>query len=423
VNAAAAALRAPAPTGLAGRGQGPIRVLLVISNLEHGGAQRQVVELANTMDPSRFDVHVCTLSDYVPLEHALSDRDRRLHVIQKRGKFDVTVVPRLAGLLRRLRTDVVHSFLFDADIAARLAGRLARTPAIVGSERNAHYRLKPRQRAAYWLTRRGVDVIVANSRAGAAFNGRALGHPPAMYRVVHNGVNADAFRPRDGRPVRRELGIGPDEGVVGMFASFKRQKNHPLFFAAARRLLVRHPATRLLLVGDELWGGLHGSDAYKRETHRLVDELGIRERCLFLGNVNDVARLYPACDVTVMPSLFEGTPNAVLESLACGVPVVATDVADNAYLVPDGRVGFVVPLGEADLLADRVGRLLEDAALRARMGAAARAWVEQEFSLTRLADKTGAVYVEVLGGARAAVGPGPGATGQAAPSAARTGRG
>ena len=128
--------------------------------------------------------------------------------------------------------------------------------------------------------------------------------------------------------MRRELGIGDQEFVVGMFASFKKQKNHPLFFNAARRVLQRLPQTRLLLVGDE-HGGMQGSDACKRDMDRLVDEWDIRERCLFLGNRHDVDLFYYACDLTVLPSLFEGTPNVALESMACGVPVITTQVSDN----------------------------------------------------------------------------------------------
>jgi glycosyltransferase involved in cell wall biosynthesis len=106
--------------------------------------------------------------------------------------------------------------------------------------------------------------------------------------------------------------------------------------------------------------------------------------------------VYNACDVTVLTSSREGTPNVLLESMACGVPVVATDVADNAHLVPDGRVGFIVPLGDTAALADRVCRLLEDAPRRREMGEAARAWVQREFSSAALARKTEAVYEDQL---------------------------
>lgn len=377
---------------------GLVRVLLVVSGLEYGGAERQVVELANHMDRRRFETHICSLSEYVPLAAKLVDRQRRLHIIQKRSPFDWTVITRLAHLLRDLKVHVVHGFLGDAEIAVRLAGRWAGTSLIVGSERNSdcEYRIKKRARVASWLTRGSVDLVIANSHAGAAFNQRVFGLPSAKYRVVHNGVDVESFRPRDSGEIRRELGIVSSDRLFGMFASYKKQKNHPLLFAAARTVFDRVPNARLLLVGDEPFAGKHGADKYKRDMIRLVDELRIRPRCIFAGNRDDVAELYCACDTTVLSSFHEGTPNVLLESMACEVPVVATDVSDNAYIVPDGKVGFIVPLGSPDILADRISRLLSDDDLRRTMGRQARAWVAQEFSCTQLARKTEDLYTKAL---------------------------
>ena len=381
----------------AGGGAGaPFRLMLLISNLEFGGAQRQVVELANNLDPSRVEVTVCSLSPYVPLGDALHRQAERLCVIEKRFKYDASVVPRLARLLAARRIDVLQSYLFDADIAARLAGRLAGTPLVVGSERNTDYYLKRIQLLAYRLTRGLVDLVVANSHAGAAFNSGKLGHDRSMYRVVHNGVDAVRFHPGDAAAAKAALGLPPETPVVGMFASFKEQKNHPLLFAAAGRLLDRFPALSLLLAGDELHRGMHGSRDYKGQMDQRIDELGLRPHCLLVGNRPDVERLYPACDLTVLPSLFEGAPNVALESMSCGVPVVVTDVSDNRIIVPDGRAGFVVPLGDDAQMADRIGLLLSDPALRARMGTEARAWIEERFSSRRLAEKTEQVYREAL---------------------------
>jgi len=382
----------------------PHKVVIVIDNLEYGGAQRQVVELANHIDPSRFDIHICSLSEYVPLAERLIDCERRLHVIAKKWKYDVTVVPRLAKLLRRLEADIVHGYLFAAEIAARLAGRLARTPLVFGSERNTDYCLNWRQLTAYRLTRGCMDLLVSNSNAGAQFDCRLLGYDASQCRVCHNGVDTQRFRPHDEQALRRELGIGNQEFVVGMFASFKEQKNHQLLFRATRRVLQRLPQTLLLLVGDELYGGMYGSDNYKRDMDRLVDELAIRERCLFLGNRRDVERLYCVCDLTVLPSLFEGTPNVALESMACGVPVIATQVSDNALIIPDGQVGYVIPQGDEIALGERICELLEDGTRRRQMGQDARAWVEAEFSLARLVEKTASVYQDALDNLNAAAG-------------------
>ena len=373
--AAVSSQRALAPVGAST----PERLvaLLVISSLDYGGAQRQAVELLNAADPRQLDVHICSLSSHVPLAAELRDREQRLHVITKRFRFDASVVIRLARLLRRLRVDVVQSYLFDADIAVRLAGRLAHTRLVVGTERNAGYRLKLRRRLAYLATRGCVDLIVANSRAGAAFNSRVLGQPPSFYRVVHNGVDTDRFRPGDGLAARRTLRLGANERIVGMFASFKRQKNHALFFATAKRLLVRDPDMRFLLVGDVLHGGSEGSTDYKTRMRRLMKELGIERQCICVGHRRDVAALYRACDVTVIPSLFEGTPNAALESLACAVPVVATDVSDNKLIITEGRGGLVVRLGDEGAFAEAVWRLLCDEGLRKQMGR--NDWVKSNY--------------------------------------------
>jgi glycosyltransferase involved in cell wall biosynthesis len=373
-----------------------IRVLFVISNLEYGGAQRQVVELANNFDRSRVDAHICSLSDYVPLARELKTGSDRLHIIRKRARFDLLVVPRLARLIRRLKVDVVHGYLFDAEVAARLAGHFAGVQLVAGSERNTNYTLKRVQRAAYRITRRLPHLIVANSISGASFHANLLGHDQSIYRVVYNGVDTTRFAPRNRDESRREFGLGVGDRIVGMFASFKRQKNHPMLFAAAERLVQRVPHVRLLLVGDQLAGGLHGSSEYKRRMESLLDSTRLRPHCISLGNRDDVDRIYPACDVTVLPSLFEGTPNAALESMACGVPVVATDVADNAFVIPDGKVGFIVPLDAPGVLAERLERILLDSSLGSALGRTARAWVVDEFSIRQLAARTEGVYREWL---------------------------
>ena len=168
-----------------------IRVMLVISNLEYGGAQRQVVELANNLDPRRVEVHVCSLSPFVPLASALRIPADRVHVIVKRTKYDLTVVPKLARLIDRVGADVVHGYLFDAEIAVRLAGRARKVAVVAGSERNTDYHLKRVQRLVYRLTRSCVDLIIANSsHASSASPGSPL---PSPIRVLA-AVNAPGSR-------------------------------------------------------------------------------------------------------------------------------------------------------------------------------------------------------------------------------------
>jgi glycosyltransferase involved in cell wall biosynthesis len=364
--------------------------VLVISNLEYGGAQRQVVEIANELPQHGFAVHVCSLSGYAPLASYL--RARQFHVIPKGWKFDISLIPRLAIFLRRVRADVVHGFLFDANVVVRLAGFLARTPLVIDSERNSNYRLKRRQRLAYTLTNPLRHLCVANSHAGAEFNSRLTRTSLDRYRVVYNGVDVERFRPRDRAQSRRLLGLSDDAYIVGMFASFKPQKNHEMALRAFAHLTRTLPTARFLLVGDEIAEGLQASGVYKEMVMQLIDSLGLSERCTILGNRTDVERVYPACDVVVLPSLFEGTPNVALEAMACGIPVVATDVADNGRVIPNGKAGRIVGVGDVEGLAATLAEMAVNSADTARMSAFARQWIAAEFSRETMAARLASVY-------------------------------
>jgi glycosyltransferase involved in cell wall biosynthesis len=371
-------------------------VALVISNLEYGGAERQAVELANRLDPGEFEVHVVSLAAYTPLAAALLPDRAALHVIGKRFKYDIGCLLRLSELLRDLRADIVHAYLFDAEIMSRLAGAIARVPVVIGSERNSNYALPLRKRLLYKLTSPAMDVCIANSNAGARFNGRAIGLSPERYRVVYNGVDTNRFSPRDAGSVREELGIPATSFCIGIFGSFKPQKNHLLIFSMAPTILAARPDTVFLVVGDTLEAARRGSGPYKASVLELVEELQLTDRCRFLGNRDDIELLYGACDVAALPSLHEGTPNVALEAMASGVPVVASDVSDNREVIPDGEVGYVVPLTDPDLFASRLVDLALDPEKRARLGRRARAWVQERFTLERLAAQTAEIYRDRL---------------------------
>lgn len=373
-----------------------ICVVLVIDDLGYGGAERQLIELANNLDTARFDAHVCSLSDHVPLAADLEEADRRLHVVKMKHGFDFIGVLRLARLLRKVRADIVQAYQFKADIICRLAGRMAGTAAVIGAERNANRVIRRYEYLSLRLTRRWADIIIANSNMGATSNGKIFRRPASDYRVVPNGVDTDRFRPAKGETIREKLAIPIGCPVIGVFANFKKQKNHSMLFRAFKLVLDSIPNARLLLIGDQPVSNRGALACYLAELNSLVDELGIRHACMFLMHRKDVECLYPACDITVLPSLHEGVPNVLLESMACGIPVVATNVCDNQYIVREGETGYLVGAGDEAAMANRMALLLSNAALRQSMGYAARKWVLQEFSIGRLAQKTEAVYLEIL---------------------------
>lgn len=372
----------------------PIRVLLVISNLEYGGAQRQVVETANCLDPEAFDVHVCSLSECIPLAGQLR-ASIPVYVIEKRAKFDWTTVFRLALLFRQIRINIVHAFLFDAELASRLAGFFSfSNVTVIGSERNSGHSVPVLHKFFNRITRHLVSVVVANSTAGYLFHKSTYKLSDNRYRTIHNGVNIRRFRPTPIAFAREAIGLSEHGTVAGVFASFKPQKNLTLVLESLIRLKQTHQGLRVLFVGDVLSNGDLESSAYGESFRKMIAENGLESNCILLGNREEVERFYPACDFTILPSNFEGTPNSALESMACGVPVIATMVGDNNIIIKHEETGLLVEANNADELASAIHRLIIDKPLLGYMKNNCRNHIKRNFASDVLARRLGDVYRE-----------------------------
>jgi glycosyltransferase involved in cell wall biosynthesis len=240
------------------------------------------------------------------------------------------------------------------------------------------------------------DYCIANSTSGAKFNAKDLGYPESHYHIIYNGVDSNLFKPRPRIEALQALGLDHELFWVGTFASFKERKNHPMLLRAAALLLKEQPDIRYVWVGDELTGDQQGSHEYKLSILRMIETLGLKNHIHLLGNRSNVQSIYPACDLTVLPSRIEGTPNVALESMASGVPVIATDVSDNTYIIPDGIVGRIVKLNDEIALAAAISELKCNNKLRLQFATNARNWVEQQFSLSQLTSKTNSIYSDVI---------------------------
>jgi glycosyltransferase involved in cell wall biosynthesis len=317
---------------------------------------------------------------------------------RRRAKFDPLPLGRVAWTLWRRSIDVVHSFLFDAEIVGRLAGRLTRVSAIIASERNSGYPPMPVKDRIQRMTRPFVDLLIANSNAGKHYAANHLGFQSDRVAVVHNGVDTARFTPGDHTVARHRLGIPADASVIGMFASFKEQKNHAMYFRVAKRILDRRPHTWFLCVSYVPWYPWtnHTPDQYQASLRTLLASAGLGNRMQILTNRADVEQLYRACNITVLTSRREGTPNVVLESMASGVPVIATDVADNATLLEPSSGGGVVPLDDDAAMADRVCHLLSDSVALRSASACARRAATTRHSLTLWASTIGDLYEQTF---------------------------
>jgi glycosyltransferase involved in cell wall biosynthesis len=236
------------------------------------------------------------------------------------------------------------------------------------------------------------DRIICNSAAVAE---RFRGTNKAV--VILNGVSLDRFRPEAGGAVLRgALGIGTGDVLVGIVGNFTPVKGHDIFIHAASRLAARDRTIRFWVVGGETFAGNKGRGATLRA---LVNDLGLEKCVQFLDHRDDMPAVMDALDILAVPSYMEACSRAILEAMAAGKPVVATNVGGNPELVKDGETGVLVAPRDVAALAEAIRRLSEDTHLRRRMGATARTRAETDFSVVRQVGQTQALYADVLGSA------------------------
>lgn len=318
-----------------------MRILYVISELSHGGAEKQVVELAKQMVERGHEVAIYTLNRDVPRKRELAGHRVRLIVDQKRAKLDPAVLRRLRKAISEWRPHIVHSFLLDGDIYSRIAALGSGVP-VLNSERSDHYCLSLTQNLAHRLTRRLARGVVANTYSGAAFARRLFRLPPDRVHVVWNGIRLDDLERQtlSATDYRTEF-FGVNRIRVACFVgAIKPVKDYHLALETAR-LIARDPDWRVLFVGDELsWSESYrrGRDSvtsdYKAEVLDHYRRLGMPDRIKFSGLRTDVLAIIHQCDVLYSTSVLEGFPNAVLEAMGLGVPVVSTEYSDIRLILP-----------------------------------------------------------------------------------------
>jgi L-malate glycosyltransferase len=356
-------------------------VFLMTNSFERGGSERQFVELARALRPGKYSVQLgcCqpkgVLREEIGRVHHFGLGGSLYRLQSMRSRY------RLAHHLRRTAVAVAHSFDYYTNLMLIPVARLAGTPVVIGSQRQLGDLLTPAQRRAQLAMFRWSDCVICNSKAAA--DGLVhQGFHAERLRVIGNGLAPAAFA--ETKPV-----IPRHAGVfrVGMIARMNtRSKNHRILLEAAARLRERSQSFELVFVGD---GPL------RPELEQLAEELRIGGSVQFLGDRHDIPAILASLDVTVLPSSSESLSNAILESMAAGVPVIANRVGGNSELIAEGR-GFLVQPNDVEALEAALVQIAADAPLREILGGNAKRFALENFTIEQMRNKHEELYAELL---------------------------
>jgi len=373
------------------------RILQIIPTLDQSGAEKQLTLLAQGLPQDEFEVHVCALTRGGPLQADLAAAGIPVTVIGKRWKADPHALWLLWRLIKKLKPDLAHTWLFAANAYGRAAALMAGVECLVAGERC----VDPWKSWELWFDRyfaKWTARIVANSQGVRDFY-VAQGIAAEKIEVIPNGIPPAPPCPTTRQEVLAELGLPEDARIVGLVGRLWPQKRVKDAIWAADLLKVIRGDVYLLILGD----GPH-----RARLEKFRDQCEIRDKVRFLGHRGDVPRLLPHFDVLWSPSAYEGQSNTILEAMAAGVPVVATDIPGTRELVVDGQTGYLVstqgwPPNAATVnksvaagLAKYTLRILDDRALARRLGEAARRRVAEEFSVEKMVARYADLYRRLL---------------------------
>jgi glycosyltransferase involved in cell wall biosynthesis len=298
---------------------------------------------------------------------------------------------RLSRLVNSTRAQIVHSFCRRSEVYAILATKLARRGKVLGVRRNIGYWQNWRSRwASRFVAALGAEYA-ANCRAAREFAAKVEWIPQRRVCVIPNPVPSRRLKEGLSQTAQPEsLGILKGEQVVGIVASVRPIKDYATFLAAASLVLKIHPRTRFLIVGP------HQID-YQAKMEQLARNLAIERQISWVGPVPNPISVVRLFDVAVLSSLSEAMSNAVQEYMAVGIPTVATDVGGMREIIDDGATGFIVPARAPAALAERINRLLSDAALRSAIGRRARAKAHADFVEQRVLHQYCLLYSRLAG--------------------------
>ena len=342
-----------------------------------GGAEKQLYLLATSL-PDTFKPIVVQLSRFksLPLNSGNAGRVKVLHFPTKKlySPSGLYQLIRLSMVAKHEKVDIIHTFFEKSEVMGWLSARLSGIPIWITSRRDLGFKRKKIYDKIFRLTSKDCKKCIANCYAVKDQVVQQNNLASEKVEVIYNGLDLSGYqKPFGDKSLSKELGIVDGTPLVGLIANFNFEiKGHVYFLGAAKKILETVPNVKFLLVGD---GPL------RPRYEEIVNELGVKKNVFFLGKRNDVPAIILDLDISVLSSTSEGLSNVILESMAAGKPVIATNVGGSPEMVVNDITGYLVPPADSSAMAGAITALLQEPDKAKAMGAAGKRLVEEKFTV------------------------------------------
>ena len=370
-----------------------IKILYIITSSGIGGAEKILYYTATGLDYNKYDISVCSLKNKGEIARALEKQGIEVCCLHMGGRerflgwlSSIITLIRLFPYLIRIRPTIVHSFLFRANILARIAGYLTGVPIVIssvrvmgGEKKYFHYveRITSFMVDHYLTVSESVKrYIIDKSKISAE-----------KISVIYNGVNIKSQDNSYEQNPKMPFKIKDKDRILMTVGRLHKQKGHCYLIQAVSKVRKEFPKVKLLVTGE-------GEE--ENNLKKLVKSLDLMNEVIFAGLSPDIERILPMAELFILPSLWEGLPNALLEAMAAGKPVVATKVGGIPEIVVHGETGVLIPPRDTDALAAVIIDLLQNRLKAKDMGEAGRIRAGKRFSIYKMIEKTENLYQELL---------------------------
>ena len=366
-----------------------IKICYVIGTLQIGGAEKQLLYLTKNLNRRIFSPEVIVIHKGGPLKEEFIENNIPVIEVGKKFKIDPVFLLKLLFILRRKKPKFVHTFMFTSNTWGRLASIFARIPFIFSSERCVDPWKKWYHKLIDKFLLIFTDKVIVNSFAVKEFYKKIENIPEIKIEVIYNGVDVENIEKIlfENDKKREELKLKKNKFIVGTGGRFTEQKGFIYLLMAIPEVLKYFPDCIFIFVGD---------GPMRKSFEKIVYKLNIKNNVIFTGYRKDILEILSLCNLIVVPSLFEGMPNIILEAMCLKKAVIGTDIPEIKELIKDGFNGLLVPVKNYEKISEKIIYLLKNPEICKKMGENGYNYVKENFSIEKMVKSYEKLYLKIL---------------------------